>query len=260
MKFRPSKTSDLQSDGPTKTLLYAHHGWGKTFQCRFYQKRFGKGLIISGEAGLKSIEDTDIDYIPFLSWDGENNEEKGTYSFKQIFKWLTMPEFLPAQGYKWIAIDSLTEMSDRLLESLEQEMDGDKNGFKVWGEYDSQMTGTLKIIRDLPVHVFMTCLAKEEADANGVTQFWPHIKGKGVAKRIPAIFDHVFCGVRTTEKTDSGHPKVRRMFATDEVNGWHGKSRDPQRRLNAIEECDDVTELLAKMSETKEQFEKRKEK
>ena len=119
MKFRPSKTSDLMSDGPTKTLLYAHHGWGKTFQCRFYQKRFGKGLIISGEAGLKSIEDTDIDYIPFLSWDGENNEEKGTYSFMQIFKWLTHPEFLKSQGYKWIAVDSLTEMSDRLLESLE---------------------------------------------------------------------------------------------------------------------------------------------
>ena len=257
MKFRPKKTSALQADGPTKTLLYAHHGWGKTYQCRFYQKRFGKGLIISGEAGLKSIEDTDIDYIPFLSWDGENNEEKGTYSFMQIFKWLTHPDFLKAQGYKWIAIDSLTEMSDRLLESLDEKLDGEKNGFKVWGEYATQMIGVLKKIRDLPAHVFVTCLAKEEADANGVTQYWPHVKGQAVSKQIPAIFDHVFCGVRTTEKTDSGHPKVRRMFATDEVNGWHGKSRDPQRRLNAIEECDDVTELLAKMSETKEQFEKR---
>ena len=48
------------------------------------------------------------------------------------------------------------------------------------------------------------------------------------------------------------------MFATDEVNGWHGKSRDPLRRLRPIEDCDDVTELLAKMSETQEQFNKRK--
>ena len=53
------------ADGPTKVLLYSHHGYGKTYQCRHYEKRYGKGLIISGESGLKSIEDVSIDYAPF---------------------------------------------------------------------------------------------------------------------------------------------------------------------------------------------------
>jgi hypothetical protein len=99
--------------------------------------------------------------------------------------------------------------------------------------------------------VFVTCLAKEEEDANGVTQYWPLVKGNAVAKHIPAIFDHVFAGVRTTEQAESGPPKVVRWFATDEVSGWHGKTRDPQQTLAAVERCDDVTELLARMATKK---------
>ena len=253
MKFKPSSTGALMSDGPSKTMLYAHHGFGKTYQCRFYQKRYGKGLIVSGEAGLKSVEDVNIDYIPFTSWDGECDEEAGVDSFMQIFKWLTHPKFLSSQGYKWVAIDSLTEMSDRLMEHLEEVQANNKNGFEKWGDNSRMMTGVLKQIRDLPVHVFVTCLAKEEEDANGVTQYWPLVKGNAVAKHIPAIFDHVFAGVRTTETAEGGPPKVVRHFATDEVSGWHGKTRDPQRKLKAVERCDDVTELLARMAvKTKE--------
>ena len=249
MKFKPSNTGALMSDGPSKTMLYAHHGFGKTYQCRFYQKRYGKGLIVSGEAGLKSVEDVNIDFIPFTSWDGECDEDAGVYSFMQIFKWLTHPKFLDAQGYNWIAIDSLTEMSDRLMEHLEEVHAGSKNGFEKWGDNSRIMMGVLKQIRDLPVNVFVTCLAKEEEDGNGVTQYWPHVKGSAVAKQIPAIFDHVFAGIRTTENAEGGPPKVVRHFATDEVSGWHGKTRDPQRKLAAIEKCDDVTELLARMAE-----------
>ena len=36
---------------------------------------------------------------------------------------------------------------------------------------------------------------------------------------------------------------------TDEVSGWHGKVRDPLNTLKPFEEVNDVTELLAKMSE-----------
>ena len=100
----------------------------------------------------------------------------------------------------------------------------------------------------MPVHVYVSCLAKEEKDANDVTQYWPLVKGNAVAKHVPAIFDHVMCGVRTTEKTDGGHPKVRRYIVTDEVSGWHGKARDPRNVLKPFEECDNVTDLLAKMA------------
>lgn len=246
--FKVMKTSALQTDGPTKVLLYAHHGFGKTYQCRYYMKRFGKGLILSGESGLKSIEDVDIDYLPFATWDGKHEPEAGVYSFKGIVRMLHSPEFKEA-GYKWIAIDSLTELSERLLDHLEKEHEGNKNGFQMWGDYSRLMVGALKWVRDLPIHVYVTCLAKEETDANDTTHYWPHVKGQAVSKQVPALFDHVFCGVRTTEKDDKGTPRVKRFIITDEIMGWHGKARDPHNRLSPMEPVTDVTELLARMAE-----------
>lgn len=253
--MRVSRTSDIAEQGPTKVLLYSHHGYGKTYQCRNYQARYGKGLILSGEAGLKSIEDVDIDYVPFTSWDGPVDEDNGTYSFRHIIKELSKPGYLKANGYNWIAIDSLTELSERLLEHLEKVHAGSTNGFVLWGDYQRMMLGALKWVRDLPVHVYVTCLAKEETDANDVLQYWPLVKGNAVAKHVPALFDHVFCGVRITEKNDKGTPKVRRYIVTDEVSGWHGKARDPRGRLKPFEAIDDITVLLERMAMSDADFE-----
>lgn len=254
MAFKTMSTADLQKSGPTKTLLYAHHGWGKTHQIRNYAKRYGKGLIISGESGLKSLEDVGIDYLPFSSWDGPHDPEQGQYSFRGIVGMLMTPEFKEA-GFKWIAIDSLTEMSERLMEHLEREHRENTNTFEKYADYSRLMIGSLKWIRDLPMHVFVTCLAGEEKDHNDQTHFWPHVKGQKVSKQVPAIFDHVLCGVRGTERDDKGTPRVRRYVITDEVDGWHGKVRDPRGRLRPTEAVDDVTELLARMSLSDEEWE-----
>lgn len=244
--FKPKSTADVARDEPTKVLLYAHHGYGKTYQCRYYQKRFGKGLILSGEAGLKSIEDVAIDYLPFSSWDGKQDHDNNIYSFRGLWSFIASPEFKEA-GYKWIAIDSLTELSERLIEHLEKVHEGNKNTFAIWGDYNRMMLGALKAVRDLPVHVYVTCLAKEEKDANDMTHYWPLVKGQAVSKHVPALFDHVLCGVRITEPNSQGKPKVVRYIVTDEVSGWHGKTRDPRGLLKTYEKSDDVTELLARM-------------
>ena len=258
MPFNALSTTSSSSHH-SKVLLYAHHGWGKTFQCRHYQDRFGKGLIISGEAGLASLGDVEIDYIPFNSWDGEINEDEGVYSYRHIWKMVQSADFKKA-GYKWICIDSLTELAERLIEHLEAEHADSNNGFAMWGDYARIMNGVLKAIRDMPCHVYITCLAKEEKDPNDVTQYWPHVPGQAVGKKIPALFDHVLCGVRVTEKDDKGVPRVKRYVASDEVSGWHGKTRDPRQRLKAYEECDDVTELLHRMAMSDEDFAKYQQK
>ena len=246
--LKVKSTAALTHEGAHKTLLYAHHGYGKTYQCRNFQKRYGPGLIISGEAGLKSIEDVDIDFIPFTSWDGEMNADEGVYSFRGIMREIGRKGYLTGSGYKWIAIDSLTELSERLIEHLEEEHKGNPNTFALWQDYARLMLGALKWVRDLPVHVYVTCLAKEEKDNNDATQFWPHVKGQSVSKQVPAIFDHVLCGVRVTEKNDRGIPRPKRIIVTDELHGWHGKVRDPRGRVKAWEECNDITALLERMA------------
>jgi hypothetical protein len=233
-------------DGPTKVLLYTHHGFGKTYQCRYYQEVYGKGLILSGESGLKSLEDVKIDYLPFTSWDGSHDPEEGVYSFRGIVKMLQSPAFKEA-GYKWIAIDSLTEMSDRLMEKLERDYRDEKNGFAMWGEYSRLMMGALKWVRDLPMHVYVTALAMDETDDNDKTHYWPHVHSKKLAKQVPGLFDHVLCGLRETVKDADGTAKVHRSFVTDQVNGWHGKVRDPLNRIRAVEKTARVTDLLLRM-------------
>ena len=244
------KTSALKKDGPVKCLLYAHHGWGKTYQCRYFDKRYGPGLIISGESGLKSIEDVDIDYVSFDSWENSGS------SFKSVVKMIQQEGLL--KKYKWLAIDSLTELGERLIEELEEKHKESKNGFLMWGDYSRLMTGALKWVRDLPVHVYVTALAKEEKDANDVTQYWPMLPGAAVGKKVPALFDHVMCGVRVSEQDDSGRPRVKRYIVTDEVSGWHGKTRDPNSRLEPYEQCDDITELFSRMAMSGEEFSKAK--
>lgn len=254
MTFSPRRTSDAGVTDATKTLLYAHHGWGKTTQFRHYQRHFGKGFIISGESGLVSVSDADIDYLPFSSWDGDHDPARDVYSFRGICRMVGSPEFR-AQGYKWIGLDSLTECSDRLMEHLEAKQSegaykakgGKENAFEMWADYGRLMLGSLKWIRDLPLHVLVTCLAKEESDDNGATNYWPMIKGQAVGKQIPGLFDMVFCGVRTTDG-DRAAPKVARFIVTEEVRGWHGKARDPRSRLRPVERSSDVTELLGRIA------------
>ena len=251
--FKTKKTSDASVTEASKTLLCSHHGWGKTTQCKYYEKKFGKGFILSGESGLISVGDCDIDYLPFTSWDGAHDPERDMYSFRGIVRMMSTKEFRD-QGYKWVCLDSLTELSDRLLDFLEEKHKDNKNGYEKWGEYARLLIGALKWIRDLPFHVLVTSLAGEETNDNGVLEYWPMVKGNKVGKQIPGLFDHVFCGARTTEGDNPANPTIIRHIITDEVRGWHGKCRDPRRRLLPVELCSDITALFDRMEMTDEQF------
>jgi hypothetical protein len=117
-----------------------------------------------------------------------------------------------------------------------------------WQEYERQMIGALKLIRDLPLEVYATCLAKEEKNDNDEVEYWPMVMQTKVAKKLPALFDHVFCGLRSTDESGSD-VVIRRHIITDEVRGWHGKTRDPRNRLKPVEACGNVVELLKRMNE-----------
>lgn len=250
-----------------KVLLYAHHGFGKTYQCRYFAKRYGKGLVISGESGMASLSDVGIHVAEFTSWDGPHDPANKVYSFKGIIRMIADPKFAAA-GYTWIAIDSLTELSDRCMQWVEQGLieAGAAKGkspqesiadLRKWQDYQRALKGALKFIRDLPFHVFVTCLAKGEKNENDELEHWPAVQQRAVAESVPGLFDHVFCGVRQTiQDPATGTTKVRRLVITDEVNGWHGKARDPRRRLKPIEEGVNIVELLDRMAMDDDEFEK----
>lgn len=253
MVLRPLKINDGSVTAASKTLLMATHGWGKTYQIRNYYKRFGKGFVISGEAGLASVADLEVDYLPFTSFDRETNPDVGKYSFRAISSYVASDAF-KSNGYKWIAIDSITELSQRCFEEVEKEFENDKNGFEKWAVYERRVTSALKWVRDLPYHVFLTSLLAEGEDASGEPSYSPILVQRKIQRLTPALFDHVFCGVRSTHIDDHGRTTVERMLITDEVKGYPGKSRDPYGRLAPEERCSDVTELLYRVMMTPDEY------
>jgi len=261
MEYNPLNTSDV-STSYRKSILYSFPGFGKTTQAKYFQAKYGKGFIISGEGGLSSIRSEGIDYLPFTSWAGTTDPAQQKYAFKDIFEWIRTPEFA-AKGYKWIMVDSLTELADHAIHTAQEnskkraEAANIKvNGFEAWAEYGATMIGVCKAIRDLPMHVLVTALAKETQDEEGENQYWPMVAGKQVQQQLPGIFDCVFCGIRTTTGNASKGMKVERFIVTDEVRGWHGKVRDENRRLKSVESESDLTKLFARMDMSDEDFNK----
>lgn len=264
--FIPMNTSDHTTQY-RKVLLYAHHGWGKTTQAKYYQQKYGNGLILSGESGLSSIRTAGIDYFPFQSWDGKVDPANNVFSFRALLLWMQSPAF-KAKGYKWVMVDSLTELSDHAFRhaddaatALAAKIGKPTNGFAVWEEYGGAMIGACKYIRDMPMHVIVTSLAKEGEDENGNKEFWPMVKGKQVQTQLPGIFDCVLCGIkRSAADIDNTTGEVRGMrtthyIVTDETKGWHGKVRDEKRRLSPVEKESDITKLFDRMEMPDSEYE-----
>jgi len=242
MKVGVLKTNDISVSGATKSIALGPHGSGKTSQALNYERAYGKGLILSGESGLTSVASAAIDYIPFTSFSTPNS--KGA-SFQEIASWINASDEFSKANYKWIAIDSVTELSQQCFKDVEDEhaQSGSSNGFEKWATYERKFVASLKWLRDMPIHVLITCLQKEETNDNGGIDYFPMVIQSKVAKLLPALYDNVFCLVRKTV-TQGDNVAVKRFIVTDNVNGHQAKTRDPYRRLKPIEDTDDITQLL----------------
>jgi len=252
MTFKPMKTSD-EITSFTKTLLFGHAGFGKTTQAKHMKRVFGKGFILSGEAGLSSIRSEGIDFLPFSSFDGAVDENAGVYSFVHLCRIINSKEFKDAD-YKWIMLDSLTELSDMVFDWADAKAaataaaTGKKmNGFEVWSSYRDRMVGACKFIRDLPYHVVITALCKIGDDDNGDKQYLPLLQGSAVQAQIPGIFDHVFGGSQMIVKDDDGKVTSKRCIITANYGGWLCKVRDEEQVVKPVEETGDITTILTKL-------------
>jgi hypothetical protein len=245
MTFEPMSTDDL-STSKTKTLVYANAGWGKTKQASYYQAMFGPGFVLSGESGLITLAKEKIHYLPFTRWDDESQGDGP--SFRGIAKQMAGSD-LKAMGYKWIMTDSLTEVADLCFKHFDDK--GFKNSWDLYGAYGAALLGAVKWFRDLPYHVIVTSLVKEDRDDNGVPEYWPMLKGNQVQRQITGIFDNVLGGIIRTRYTEDDEYKVRpitdRFMVTNRVGGWIGKVRTPYpERVKPVERAENGIPFLIK--------------
>lgn len=182
-----------------------------------------KVLVLSAESGLLCVRDF------VASGAVEGFEIKSLEEFKEALLFCHSPEFVEGQ-YKWIFIDSLTEIASRCVESLQKKYPKKDDSFKMWGEYSQTMTDLIKAFRDMPsCSVVFTCLTTVDQDEYKRRYFAPDIDGKAVKSRLSSYFDEVLYMDRTQGENGASYI----IFQTNEPAGL---AKDRSGKLAPIEE------------------------
>ncbi len=176
---------DVTSDG-VKALIYSEPGNGKTTLVATLDLK--RTLIISFESGLLSILDEagyeDLQYV----------EPSNLNDLREIYTELAENSDLQ-EKYDTIFIDSLSEISDMMLDALKQDptvYTGMKDNMKLYMINQEKVVGIAKSFRDLKgYNVIMTALAATKT-TNMVEKLLPSMSGQKLADKLPPLYDFVF--------------------------------------------------------------------
>jgi len=225
------KASDSKNE-KLSIIVFGEPNAGKTSLARTIKE---KAVIIDAEGGLQSINDLDTPTFRLYE------DSKGTpiprharYDRLLKFKDYLTTEEGKKDGFKWIVIDSLTEVSQNMLEQVKHEEEvkkekGEKiNSFEKWTNYKERMESLIKDIRDLKgYNILALALVDETKNEDGSKDKTVDIEGK-ISQRIPAIFDEVLYLHRDNEG--------KRVLVTDNYKNIICKDRSG--KLNQFEPAD----------------------
>jgi len=199
------QSSKQYSSDKLKILVYAPPGAGKTSLAKTIPKD-EPTLIISAEAGLLCLNDSDIDVLD-ITQDDEGRlipKEKRIARLGEAFQFINTPEAI--KKYKWIFIDSLTEISQNMMEQLYVEFPDRASSLVMYGENSKRMRSLIKSFRDIPhYNVVMTALAEVEKDENNMRITGVSMVGS-MSGKIPAYFDEVLY-LAVVENKETGETK-----------------------------------------------------
>lgn len=159
-----------------KMLVYGGAGAGKTRLCA---TTGASTVIISAEAGLLSLRDTDIATIVVKSWQ----------ELREAYTWAAQSQ--EAKGFDWLCLDSLSEIAETVLH---HELAQTKDPRKAYGEMFDQMAALVRAFRDLPEkHVYMSAkMERNKDEATGTMLYQPSMPGQKLGQQLPYMFDEVF--------------------------------------------------------------------
>lgn len=198
-----------------KVILYGPSGGGKTTTAKTLDH--DKTLIISGESGLLPLSGCSIDVFD-LTVDDKNNIVQPADRINNIVK--IYNALLSDTKYDNIFIDSLTELSQIISDSLDKKYPDRKDGLVKWSEYNKLMTNIVLKFRDLQKNVIFTCLSKVEKDENN-KRYQDFAVFGSISNRLPQYFDEVF--FLNSYKNESG--QIVRSLQTQFENGITAKDR-----------------------------------
>ncbi len=173
-----------------KMLIVGPSGAGKTTLASTIKE---KTLFVGAESGDLVLKDHDIDKIDLTKDDkGELLPAHLRYrQINEVYRYLLSKDSI--EKYKWIFVDSLTEIAQILVDALKVDPDysSKSKALNMWGEYNDTMIDFIKKFRDIPYYnVAITCLAEKE-NINGNITMEPMVFGK-ISSKISQYFDHVY--------------------------------------------------------------------
>jgi len=213
-----------------KILILGESGAGKTSLAKTIDE---PTIIISAEAGLLCLRSSSIDVID-ITVDNDGRiipKEKRIDRLAEAYSYLNTDD--AKKKYKWIFIDSLSEISQNMIERLQQEFPDRKDSLVLYGENAKRMRSLVKSFRDLPgYNVVFTALSVVDKDENNQRFIGPSVVGS-FADKLPAFFDEVFY-LYVEKNNETG--EASRKLITEKTDKLMVKDRSGS--LAAVEPAD----------------------
>lgn len=182
-------TTDSIESNRISMIIYGEPGVGKTTLVKTVP---GNKLIINAENGLLSLKGTNIPVYD-ITVDANGKKLDRVYRFEKLIHLLKMlNEDEYKKKFQWLIFDSLTEITQCLVEYLKAKHPDSKDALKLWGEYNDNVQHLVKELRDFaPYNILMFALEAVDKDESGRRFVGIDVNGK-VSTRIPAMFDECF--------------------------------------------------------------------
>lgn len=205
MSIRLTTTRQAAGQNGIKVLVHGPAGAGKTMLCGTTE---APTVIISAEAGLLSLRNTDIPVIEVATL----QDVQDAYQF--------ITESADAKDFKWVCLDSISEIAEVVLAN---EKKNTKDPRQAYGALQEHMATLIRAFRDLPGrNVYFSCKQERQKDeASGANLYYPSMPGQKLGQGLAYYFDEVFA--LRVEKDADGNPY--RALQTSRDFNYEAKDR-----------------------------------
>lgn len=196
MALKIVTASDIAS-GNINILVYGASGIGKTRLATTMKNP----LILSVENGTLSLVGTDIPIAPINTWRDFLAAKDELYAMQEASKKQSGQPF-----FDWLVIDSLTELTTKLLRSFAK-LGGD--GRQAYKKMQDEIIDVILSLRDIfTCNILFIAHETLAQDEDGVMRYKPLFDGQKLSYMIPYRIDNVMRMESATVKTQEGKSRT----------------------------------------------------